>query len=212
MKILNLFAGIGGNRKLWGDSYDITAVELDPQIAKIYASLYPKDKIIVGDAYSYLEDHYLEYDLIWASPPCPTHSKNQCRPSNRNKLPDLRLYSIILFLQSFYKGIYVVENVVPYYLPLIKPSAKVDRHYYWSNKRINSKNEGFMAFTSPNYIGKDGKSHNGGLSDLTLEELSQLHNLDLSIFQNYVGLDKRKILRNMVKGDVGLYIFQQITR
>lgn len=27
MKILNLYAGIGGNRKLWPDDHEITAVE-----------------------------------------------------------------------------------------------------------------------------------------------------------------------------------------
>lgn len=35
MKILNLYAGIGGNRKLWGNEHEITAVELDPDIAAI---------------------------------------------------------------------------------------------------------------------------------------------------------------------------------
>lgn len=34
MKILNLYAGIGGNRKLWGDIHHITAVELDPELRK----------------------------------------------------------------------------------------------------------------------------------------------------------------------------------
>jgi len=29
MKILNLYAGIGGNRKLWGDQHQVTAVEYD---------------------------------------------------------------------------------------------------------------------------------------------------------------------------------------
>lgn len=35
MKILNLYAGIGGNRKKWGDDHEITAVELDEEIAAI---------------------------------------------------------------------------------------------------------------------------------------------------------------------------------
>ena len=54
MKILNLYAGIGGNRKLWGDTHEITAVELDPKIAKIYQDFFPKDKVIVADAHQYL--------------------------------------------------------------------------------------------------------------------------------------------------------------
>ena len=39
MKILNLFAGIGGNRLLWNDvlaDIDVTAVEFDPAIAEVY--------------------------------------------------------------------------------------------------------------------------------------------------------------------------------
>lgn len=35
MKILNLYAGIGGNRKLWGDDHEITAVEIESKIASI---------------------------------------------------------------------------------------------------------------------------------------------------------------------------------
>ena len=30
MKILNLYAGIGGNRKLWGDEHEVVAVENVP--------------------------------------------------------------------------------------------------------------------------------------------------------------------------------------
>ena len=31
MKILNLYSGIGGNRKLWGDEHEVTAVENVPE-------------------------------------------------------------------------------------------------------------------------------------------------------------------------------------
>ena len=77
MKILNLYAGIGGNRKLWtpnGDEHEITAVEYKPEIAKIYQDFFPKDKVIVGDAHQYLLNHFQEFDFIFSSPPCPTHS------------------------------------------------------------------------------------------------------------------------------------------
>jgi len=76
MKILNLYAGIGGNRKLWGNDLEITAVEWDASIAEIYKDLYPNDNVIVGDAHQYLLDHYSEYDFIWASPPFAIHSTN----------------------------------------------------------------------------------------------------------------------------------------
>ena len=74
MKILNLYAGIGGNRKLWGNDHEITAVEYDNKIAAIYKDFFPNDNVIVGDAHQYLIDHYSEFDFIWSSPPCPTHS------------------------------------------------------------------------------------------------------------------------------------------
>lgn len=75
MKILNLYANIGGNRKLWGNEHEIIAVEIDPSIASIYETLWPNDKVIVGDAHQYLLDHFSEFDFIWSSPPCPTHSR-----------------------------------------------------------------------------------------------------------------------------------------
>ena len=75
MKILNLYAGIGGNRKLWGSEHEITAVEYDPNIAKIYEDLYPEDNVICGDAHQYLIENFKDYDFIWSSPPCPTHSR-----------------------------------------------------------------------------------------------------------------------------------------
>ena len=75
MKILNLYAGIGGNRKLWGNEHEITAVEINPQIAKIYQDFFPNDTVIVADAHQYLLEHYKEFDFIWSSPPCPTHSR-----------------------------------------------------------------------------------------------------------------------------------------
>jgi DNA (cytosine-5)-methyltransferase 1 len=46
MKVLNLYAGIGGNRKLWKDC-EVTAVELNPEVAEIYKYFFPEDKIIV---------------------------------------------------------------------------------------------------------------------------------------------------------------------
>ena len=64
-RVLNLYAGLGGNRSKWGDEYEVTAVEYDPSIAAIYADLYPNDTVIVGDALEYLVNHYHEFDFIW---------------------------------------------------------------------------------------------------------------------------------------------------
>ena len=60
MKILNLYAGIGGNRMLWSDEHEVTAVEYNENIAKVYKEQYPNDKVIIADAHQYLLDHYKE--------------------------------------------------------------------------------------------------------------------------------------------------------
>ena len=48
------------------------------------------------------------------------------------KYPDMKLYEEIIFLDNYFKGKYCVENVLPYYEPLI-PAKKRGRHLYWTN-------------------------------------------------------------------------------
>jgi len=138
MKILNLYAGIGGNRKLLGDDHEITAVEIEPDIAKIYQDFFPKDKVVVADAHQYLLDNFKEFDFIWSSPPCQSHSKTNFFLKGQGILryPDMNLYQEILFLKYFFKGKYVVENVNGYYKPLIQPQV-IGRHYFWANFQIS---------------------------------------------------------------------------
>lgn len=201
MKILNLYAGIGGNRKLWGDDHEITAVEYDSKIASIYQDFFPNDKVIVVDAHQYLLDHFQEYDFIWSSPPCPSHSQfaklrglsNDVRSGNsktKPKYPDMKLYEEIIFLQHYYKGDYVIENVVPYYKPLVE-AQKIQRHLFWSNKKLQDKR-----FSADNI--KRGK----------VKEWQEQLGFDLS---NYSNVDKRMVLRNCVKPELGLHIFKSFT-
>ena len=134
LKILNLYTGIGGNRKLWTGDIEVTAVEIVPEIAKIYQDFFPNDIVIVTDAHQFLLEHYKEFDFIWSSPPCPSHSrmrqlKNNCDESEK-KYPDMKLYEEIIFLQSYFEGKFVVENVISFYEPLIKPFIYRE-HYYW---------------------------------------------------------------------------------
>ena len=147
MKVLNLYAGIGGNRKLWTD-VDVTAVELNPDIAKIYQDFFPNDKVIVADAHQYLLEHYKEFDFIWSSPPCQTHSQiryNIGFKANRKYrkvdavYPDMSLYQEIILLDKFFSGKWIVENTIPYYEPLIK-EQKVGGHIVWSNFLIDKFN------------------------------------------------------------------------
>lgn len=133
MKVLNLYAGLGGNRKHWTDC-QVTSVEYEKNISDVYGKLYPEDTLVVGDAHQYLLENYSKFDFIWSSPPCQTHSRMIRSGRNRKPIyPDLRLYEEIIFLQTNFKGNWVVENVVPYYTPLVKPTRKIGRHLFWSN-------------------------------------------------------------------------------
>lgn len=151
MKVLNLFAGLGGNRKYWDEvarekdiNIEVTAVEFDPEIAKAYTKRYPNDNVIIGDAWDYAAKNYLDFDFIWASPPCQSHSRLNFCNNSRNEatrvLPDFRLYELISYLKTFCKKAFVVENVVPYYEPLIKPTTEIGRHYFWANFALDGIN------------------------------------------------------------------------
>jgi DNA (cytosine-5)-methyltransferase 1 len=191
MKILNLYACLGGNRYKWGDEHEITAVELDPELARMYKERFPSDNVVNGDAHEYLLEHFDEYDFIWSSPPCPTHSLIRYTQHNRKgfiaKYPDMTLYQEIIFLKHHFKGKYVVENVVPYYEPLI-PAVRRGRHLYWANfnlpKDLNERAEGI-----------------GIIQAGDIQTLCRFHSIDLS---GYKGKQRKdQIARNLVDFEVG---------
>lgn len=169
MKILNLYCGIGGNRKLWGDEHQITAVEYDSKIADKYKALYPNDIVIVADAHQYLLENYSKFDFIWTSPPCQTHSRANyfINYITESRYPKMELWQEIIFLKTFFKGKFCVENVVSYYEYFIHPTAEIGRHYLWSNFKIPKielpkDNIGTMM---KEYIGKKNHAHSKKLED-----------------------------------------------
>jgi DNA (cytosine-5)-methyltransferase 1 len=195
MKILNLYACLGGNRYKWdevADNLEITAVELDPELARLYQERFTNDTVIIADAHQYLLDHYKEFDFIWSSPPCPTHSRinisQYTRESWKPHFPDMKLYEEIIFLSSYFKGKYVVENVIPYYKPLIEAKER-GRHLYWTN------------FNLPNYKDRDAK-----IREWQLPRLESHHDIDLSDYNG--SQNKRKIARNLVDYEAGKTILQ----
>jgi len=178
IKVLNLYAGIGGNRKFWNNC-NITAVENDNQIADKYKQQFPNDKIIIDDAHQFLLENYKEFDFIWSSPPCPTHSRTNyfLNPKGIIRYPDMKLWQEIIFLSAFFKGYFVVENVISYYKPILNPQ-QIGRHYFWSNFNIPKIKQ------PTNDIGRmNGK--------------------------NQPACKKHKTERNAVNSELGLHIFNQ---
>jgi DNA (cytosine-5)-methyltransferase 1 len=205
-KVLNLYACLGGNRYKWNEvaeqaniELEVTAVELDEELSKLYQERFINDIVIVADAHQYLLDHYKEFDFIWSSPPCPSHSRARYWSSSNYDTtteaiyPDMKLYEEILFLQHYYKtGKWVVENVIPYYEPLIS-AKKRDRHLYWTN------------FNLPLNI---NSRHFDGLCQAKneLKELCKFHKIDISTYKGKQSMIK--IARNLVDYEAGKTIFQ----
>jgi DNA (cytosine-5)-methyltransferase 1 len=198
MKILNLYACLGGNRYKWNEvkeDIQVTAVELDKELAKIYQERFPNDTVIVADAHQYLLEHYNEFDFIWSSPPCPTHSRARYWAIGANgkspTYPNMNLYSEILLLDYHFKGKYVVENVIPYYQPMLNPKKR-GRHLYWTNFNLpsNLRDRRFKISQTKN----------------ELQELCKFHEIDLSTYKGEQS--KVKIGRNLVDYDAGKTIFE----
>lgn len=202
MKILNLYACLGGNRYKWdevakekGIEIEVTAVELDEEIAKAYQERFPNDIVIISDAHQYLLDHFKEFDFIWSSPPCPSHSKIRITQKTRNTFkavyPDMKLYEEIIFLDNYFDGKYCVENVTPYYEPLIQ-AHKRGRHLYWTN------------FNLPTDLNE--RKLDGVLCSMKNEhkKLEEFH--DIKVSANLGGY--RDVLRNLVDYEAGRTILE----
>ena len=197
-KILNLYACLGGNRYKWdevSDNIEVTAVELDPHLVEMYKERFPNDIVIEGDAHQYLLNHYKEFDFIWSSPPCPTHSRARFWGFGANGTnpvyPDMTLYQEIIFLQHHFKGKFVVENVIPYYEPLI-PAKKRGRHLYWTN------------FNLPTILSDRTVKISEGKNEV--RNLCEFHKYD---FYSYKGEQLiNKIARNLVDYEAGKTILE----
>lgn len=197
IKVLNLYAGIGGNRKLWKD-VDVTAVEWDEEKAEVYRDHFPDDEVVVADAHEYLKENYYNFDFIWSSPPCPSHSDLRMRNAGPNRqndpiFPDMKLYEEILFLKHYFDGDYAVENVRGYYQPLVTPQ-EVGRHYIWSNFHIEQRQSRSMDI------------HNSKVSDY-----EERYGLEVSEYD--IRADKKlKMMRNCVEPALGKHVFDAATK
>jgi len=195
MKILNLYAWLWGNRTNWWNAHTITAVELSPDIAKVYKDRFPDDEVIVWDAHTYLLENYDKFDFIWSSPPCQSHSSFRQNIGVRYRgvkaiFPDMKLWQEIIFLQANAKCNWVVENVKPYYKPLIEPTSILQRHFFWSNFEI-----------------EQVEIEQDKIRSAQIPDLQKLHWIDLS---SYKIKDKRQLLRNCVHKELWKHIISRI--
>lgn len=192
MKILNLYAGLGGNRKRW-DGCEVVAVEQNQEIASVYADMHPCDTVIVADAHDYLIKHYHDFDFVWSSPPCITHSSVREIGAKGGRyqplFPDPRLWQEITFLRHFCKKSWVIENVRPYYMPPVRPDFTWCRNCFWTNLPL---------FNFSSVTQHSQRKHNdicGG---------SEVYGVKLD---KYSITNKRQLLRNLVDPEIGAYIY-----
>lgn len=106
----------------------------------------------------------------------------------------MKLYEEILFLDNFFDGKYCVENVIPYYEPLIA-AKKRGRHLYWTN------------FNLPTVLSERDKISGLITKDdyEAIKKLCEFHDYD---FFKYKGEQRRaKMARNLVDYEAGKTIF-----
>ena len=202
IKVLNLYACLGGNRYKWDEvaeqaqvDMEVTAVELDPEAARLYQERFPNDSGMVSDAHQYLVDNFKNFDFVWSSPPCPSHSRvrfsQKSRESFKFVYPDMKLYEEVLFLENYFDGKFCVENVIPFYEPLI-PAQKRGRHLYWTN------------FILPNDLNE--RKVQIGIGTDEVNKLCAFHDYD---FRKYKGEQRvDKMARNLVDYEAGKTIFE----
>ena len=165
----------------------------------MYQDLYPQDEMVVGDAHQYLLENFKDFDFIWSSPPCPTHSRmifllNQ-KETYQLKYPDMSLYQEIIILEKLYKGFYVVENVISYYDPLIEPQRS-GSHYFWSNFEIP-----VLSDTDRKKVRND--------KGYTLAKKMEDKDIFIEDFYDYKG-DKRTLLNNAIEPELGKLILESL--
>lgn len=213
MKILNLFAGIGGNRTLWGDKHEITAVEYDPDIAKIYQERFPNDVVIVGDAMEIFLKEIVNNELMWWSSPCTTHTAltvaNFGRYGIHPQSPNLTmLFGPMEIMEKFYNGkLYVSENVASIWWRkelYPQPEVKLGRHLFWSNFSIPQRQ--FIY-------------NRGPIDKIDLSTLAKHKGIDLEWLKSFKVKSwtrnhdiYRTLLRNMVDAKIGKYILDCVTK
>ena len=103
----------------------------------------------------------------------------------------MNLYQEIIFLENYFSGKWCVENVIPYYTPLI-PAQKRGRHLYWTN------------FILPQTLSNRTIQISAG--DDEVSRLCEFHEYNFRQYNGEQRIDK--VARNLVDFEAGLTVFQ----
>ena len=106
------------------------------------------------------------------------------------KYPNMSLYEEIILLMKYkHKAKWVIENVRPYYEPLIKPQ-RIGRHCFWSNFNISN-------------IDLPAEK----INQSRIKEMADLKGVSINFIIK--SESKLKIIRNCVSANLGLHILNQ---
>lgn len=199
MRILDLYGGLGGTARgiqlvleKKGIKFEYIVIENNLKVAEAHRRNNPESKVIVADIKDWL-DKITEFDFVWASPPCHTHSQLQMINKGRRhktKLVDWSLWHVIDIFQRAETIPFVVENVKVWYNEPFKHNFKLDRHYFWTNLRL-------IAF---DYHKKPAKKW----GNISVKDWQEYHQLEPAATG-----DKRQQLRNCVHWSIAAGIFEQ---
>lgn len=198
MRILDLYAGLGGTAKgiqsvleKKGVDYEYFAIEIDPNVCAAHKINNPRSTVICADVKDWL-DKITDFDFVWASPPCQTHSilnfSNKATGKKTN-LVDWSLWHVIDHLQRTENVSYVVENVLIWYNEPFKHNFNLDRHYFWTN----------LSLLSFEY---QKRTKDWGY--LSVKGWKEYHQVEHAITGN-----KRQQLRNCLHWSIAAGIFEQ---
>lgn len=113
--------------------------------------------------------------------------------------PDLKLYEEILFLQNYFTGKYCVENVIPYYEPLIQ-AQKRGRHLYWTNFVLPAN------INERKFLGLCQRTKTNKYQGNELDGLCEFHNYDFTKYEGEQSVIK--MARNLVDYEAGRTILE----
>ena len=183
-KLLDLYCCAGGATKGYQRAgFYVVGVDINEQ------PNYCGDEFIQGDALEYLCEHWQEYDVIHASPPCQGYSVT--RTLHTNEYPDL--LPVTRALLRFIGKPYIIENV---------PGAPM-RDYIWLNglmfglKVIRRRHfESNILLLQPSPPKKTGRTSGNGKAYSTFDDGDYItvagHNFRFTDGQKAMGTDWMK--------------------